>query len=131
MSLFDDQISVNSIFCRIYVEVALVLQLTTGNDCVDSVKCHALVQIGTEAPKHVRIVCSDAANTRNEDFARSAFIIYDTPEKAAKAVQKLNKMRIYQTPKPKSESWFGCRAKLYKTFSAETTLSQSADTDLQ
>lgn len=67
-----------------------------------SIVCH--VQIVTEAPKHDRIVCSDAANTRNEDFARSAFIVYKTPEKAAKAVQKLNKMRIYQTPRPKSES---------------------------
>jgi len=65
------------------------------------------VQISTEAPKHERIVCSDAANTRNEDFARSAFIIYDTPEKAATAIQKLNKMRIYQTPKPKCESLTG------------------------
>eukprot|EP00752_Nemacystus_decipiens_P006120 g5520.t1 len=61
------------------------------------------LQIAAEAPKHERIVCSDAANTRNEDFGRSAYIIYDTPEKAAKAVQKLNKMRIYQTPKPKSK----------------------------
>lgn len=58
-------------------------------------------QIAVEAPKHERIICSDAANTRNEDFARSAFIIYDTPEKAAKSVQKLNKMRIYQNQKPK------------------------------
>lgn len=68
-----------------------------------SAKRHS--QIGTEAPKHERIVCSDAANTRNEDYGRSAYIIYETPEKAAKAVQKLNKMRIYQTPKPKSESF--------------------------
>lgn len=66
------------------------------------VKCRA--QIETEAPKHERIVCSDAANTRNEDYGRTAYIIYETPDKAAKAVQKLNKMRIYQTPKPKGES---------------------------
>ena len=63
--------------------------------------CCADVQIAVEAPKHERIICSDAANTRNEDFARSAFIIYDTPEKAAKSVQKLNKMRIYQNQKLK------------------------------
>lgn len=67
--------------------------------------CH--IQISTEAPKHERIVCSDAANTRNEDYARSAFIIYDTPEKATTAIQKLNKMRIYQAPKPKCESLTG------------------------
>lgn len=65
--------------------------------------CLPDVQIVVEAPKHERIVCSDAANTRNEDFARSAFIIYDTPEKAAKSVQKLNKMRIYQNQKPKGK----------------------------
>lgn len=65
--------------------------------------CYYL-QIIAEAPKHERIVCSDAANTRNEDFARAAFIIYKTQDKASKAIQKLNKMRIYQTPKPKSES---------------------------
>lgn len=64
---------------------------------------HRVLQIVAEAPKHERIVCSDAANTRNEDFARAAFIIYKTPDKAAKAVQKLNKMRIYQSPRPKSE----------------------------
>lgn len=65
-----------------------------------------VIQIIEEAPQHERIVCSDAANTRNDDFARSAYIIYDTPEKATKAVQQLNKMRIYQNSKPKSESWF-------------------------
>lgn len=68
-----------------------------------------LWQIVAEAPKHERIVCSDAANTRNDDFARAAFVIYKTPEKAAKAVQKLSKMRIYQTPRPKSESLVGQR----------------------
>ena len=71
-----------------------------------SIKRHE--QIATEAPKHERIVCSDAANSRNDDFGRSAYIIYDTPDKAAKAVQKLNKMRIYQTPKPKSENYCFC-----------------------
>lgn len=68
--------------------------------------CLHVIQIIEEAPQHERIVCSDAANTRNEDFARSAYIIYDTPEKATKAVQQLNKMRIYQNSKPKGESWF-------------------------
>ncbi|CAM9269748.1 unnamed protein product [Scytosiphon promiscuus] len=62
-------------------------------------------QITAEAPKHDRIVYSDAANARNDDFARAAFIIYKTPEKAAKALQKLSKMRIYQHSKPKGESW--------------------------
>ncbi|CAM9543352.1 unnamed protein product, partial [Ectocarpus sp. 6 AP-2014] len=60
-------------------------------------------QIVEEAPQHERIVCSDAANTRNDDFARSAYIVYDTPEKATKAVQQLNKMRIYQNSKPKTK----------------------------
>lgn len=61
-------------------------------------------QIAAEAPKHERIIYSDAANTRNEEFARAAFLIYDTPEKASRSVQKLNKMRIYQTPKLKCKS---------------------------
>lgn len=83
------------------MDVTLFLRLRLQMIPPTSVKRHE--QIATEAPKHQRIVCSDAANTRNEDFGRSAYIIYDTPEKAAKAVQKLNKMRIYQTPKPKSD----------------------------
>lgn len=83
-----------------------------------SIVCY-YAQIIAEAPKHERIICSDAANTRNEDFARSAFIVYKTPDKASKAVQKLNKMRIYQTPKPKSESvWLdredGCLRRLFR-----------------
>lgn len=71
------------------------------------------VQIAVEAGKHERILASDAANTRNEEFARSAFIIYATPESAAKAIQKLNKLRIYQTPKPKGEfCWRECLTRM-------------------
>lgn len=62
-------------------------------------------QVTAEAPKHDRIVYSDAANARNDDFARAAFIVYKTPEKATKALQKLSKMRIYQHSKPKGESY--------------------------
>lgn len=48
-----------------------------------------------EGGKYQRILASDAANSRNDDFTRSAYIIYAHPKKANSAAQKLNKMRVF------------------------------------
>lgn len=55
-------------------------------------------QIAQEGGKFVRILASDAANNRNDDFARAAYIIYPSPKKATSASQKINKMRVYEKP---------------------------------
>lgn len=63
-------------------------------------------QVKAEGGKFVRIMTSDATNNRNDDFARSAYILYDTPKRASTASQKLNKMRVYGEQRPVGEE--GC-----------------------
>lgn len=60
-------------------------------------------QVKTEGGKYVRIAASDAVNNRNDDFARSAYIVYDSPRKATSASQKLNKLRVFHRSKPAGE----------------------------
>lgn len=57
-------------------------------------------QVAQEGGKFLRIIASDAANSRNDDFARQAYIIYASPRKANSAAQKLNKLRVYDKPPP-------------------------------
>lgn len=71
--------------------------LVVSNDCGKQ-------QVKTEGGKYVRIVASDAVNNRNDDFARSAYIVYETSKKATAASQKLNKLRVFHRSKPAGEN---------------------------
>ncbi|CAM9208660.1 unnamed protein product, partial [Choristocarpus tenellus] len=52
-------------------------------------------QVEEETGPFERILTSDATKAHNDDFARSAYIIYPTSEAAHSAHQRLNKLRVF------------------------------------
>lgn len=77
-------------------------------------------QVAHEGGKYLRILASDAANSRNDDFARSAYMIYATPKKANSAAQKLNKMRVFDKVQTSKQSSKKSRDSDNKSFEVKT-----------